>query len=364
MIIVLVVAIILYVGMMLILSIGIEKAAQAPRVEDFEPTVSVIVAARNEEQYIQSCIESLSKIDYPSAKLEIIIVNDGSTDRTAEIVESYTLANTSIKMITTSKGTGNLRGKANALSQGIGVSSGEILMFTDADCIMPQSWVKETVQYFKDNVGIVGGFTLLKTSSIFDGMQALDWVFLFGLASASAGLKKPLSVIGNNLSVRRSAYDDVGGFQQIPFSVTEDYALVQAIITKTQYEVAFPINKNTTIQSVPCRSIKQLFRQKQRWGVGGLDMILWGMMIMFAGWLLRISLIASFFLVNPTTIFVAVVCMLFIDFRFLRRPLQQIDRLSYLKYFVFFELYYFLYVPLIPVIAILSKDVVWKERRL
>jgi len=191
--------------MMLILSIGIEKATQAPRVEDFEPPVSIIVAARNEECYIQSCIESLSKIDYPSAKLEIIIVNDGSTDRTAGIVESYTAANASIKLVTASKGVGNLRGKANALSQGIHVSTGEILMFTDADCTMPNTWVKETVKYFKDNVGIVGGFTLLNISNIFDGMQALDWVFLFELAAATAGLKRPLTVIGNNLSVRKSA---------------------------------------------------------------------------------------------------------------------------------------------------------------
>ena len=77
-------------------------------------------------------------------------------------------------MITAVPGKGNMRGKANALAQGIRQSSGEILMFTDADCIVPPRWVRKTVQYFTDEVGIVGGFTLLKANRTFEGIQSLD----------------------------------------------------------------------------------------------------------------------------------------------------------------------------------------------
>ena len=355
---------ILYLLQILVLRIGLEKADRAKRVEGYEPTVSIIVAARNEEQYVHECLQSLLAIDYPREKLEIIIVNDGSTDHTAEIVQGYIRARSWMKILTTKPGKGNLLGKTNAVAQGIEASHGEILMFTDADCRVPTLWVRETVKYFENNIGIVGGFTLLNASRMFEGIQALDWVFLFGLASATAGWNKPLTAIGNNLSVRRLTYDATGGYGHISFSVTEDYALVQSIITKTDYRVAFPVNQHAVVRSRACQNLKQLFRQKQRWGVGGLDIVLHGMIIMSIGWLLRVLLLLSPFFVNTPVIIAASACMCFIDLRFLWKPLKQFGVLSYLKYFLLFELYFLVYVPLIPIVAFLSKDVVWKERRL
>src|SRR5262249_4885825 len=150
-----------------------------------------------------------------------------------------------------------------------------------------------TVGYFREPIGVVGGFTILESRNHFAGMQALDWVYLFGLASAAAGWKEPLTAIGNNLSVRRSAYDATGGFEKIPFSVTEDYALVQAIVTRTKYEVAFPVRPRMAVQSQPCGDTEQLFRQKQRWGVGGLDMVFRGMLLMLVGWCGRAALFVA-----------------------------------------------------------------------
>src|SRR5713101_3554770 len=158
---VLLAAVLLYLLQMIVLRIGLERADRARRLEEYEPTVSVIVAARNEEHCIQQCIDSLLKLEYPREKLEITIVNDGSTDRTREIAEMSTDNSAALKVISAMQGEGNLRGKANAISQGIDASSGEILMFTDADCTVPERWVKETVRYFDNGVGVVGGFTLL-----------------------------------------------------------------------------------------------------------------------------------------------------------------------------------------------------------
>ena len=356
--------ILLYLIMMLILRVGMERSNQLSGASDYEPRVSIIVAARNEEQCIGQCIESLLQIDYPWEKLECIIVNDGSTDRTAGIAGKSAANDKRIRLMLANPGTGNLRGKANAVAQGIDASTGEILMFTDADCTVPASWAKNTVRYFNDHVGVVGGFTVLHAGSVFEGMQALDWIFSFGIASAAAGLEMPLSVIGNNLSVCRKAYDAVGGFEKIPFSVTEDYALVQAIVNETEYKVAFPIDRSTAVHSLACIGLAQLFRQKQRWAVGGLKMVFRGMAIMSIGWVLRILVIVSAFL-SPLSVFlVAVGCMLAIDLRFLFRPLQKIGILAYFQYFLAFELYYLLYVPLLPLVGILIKSIVWKERSL
>ena len=356
--------IILYVVELIIFRIGLAKTDRVPFVENYQPMVSVIVAARNEEDFIGECISSLLQIDYPKNKLEIIIVNDGSTDRTAEIIESFRTTHPEVTLLTASFGSGNLRGKANALSQGIEQSTGTILMFTDADCQVQPAWVKETVKYFTPNVGIVGGFTILDAHRSFEGMQMLDWIFLFGLASATAGWKKPLTIIGNNLSMTREAYDATGGYTMIAFSVTEDCAIVQAILTRTKYSVRFPVNSQTVVTSRACQSLSHLYRQKQRWGVGGLDMPLFGFMIMAIGWVAKSALILGILFYGVTKLILLAAIMALAEIMFLWMLLRSFHAIKYLKYFPVFFFYLFVYVILLPFVAITSKRILWKERKL
>ncbi len=361
---VLIVIAFIYAGQTLWLRRGLGKVSGLSRPENDEPTVAVIVAARDEELYIADCMQSLIELDYPASKLEIVIVNDGSSDRTREIAESFTGRHPGIKVVTTRPGRDNLRGKTNAVAQGIEACRGEFLMFTDADCVVPREWVRETVASFDARVGIVGGFTMLKAQTLFEGLQALDWVYLFSLSSAMAGRRLPLTVIGNNLSVRRSAYAATGGFSMIPFSVTEDYALVQAIVTRTKYAVVFPVKKETLVTSRACRSLRQLYRQKQRWGVGGLDMVFRGLVMMLVGWLNRLLLVLTALLMPGAPLFAALVATCIVDLLFLWKPLKTFGRIGELKYFPLFELYFTIYVLALPFIAVLSRHVVWKERKL
>jgi cellulose synthase/poly-beta-1,6-N-acetylglucosamine synthase-like glycosyltransferase len=354
----------LYLIELIILRIGLWKSDQPQQNMDYEPIVSIIVAARNEEEYISACIRSLQKIDYPVEKLDIIIVNDSSTDRTPEIVKSFTTSDSCIRMISTSMGKGNLRGKTNAIAQGMEIAKGEIVLFTDADCQVPPTWVKGTIKYFDKNVGIVGGFTLLKGERAFEVIQSLDWLFLFGLASSTAGLKIPLTVIGNNLAVRMRAYQDVGGYENIPFSVTEDCALVQAVIQRTKYKVRFPIEIGNLVQSYACRDWGQLYRQKQRWGVGGTDMVFHGYLVMLFGWLAKVSILISIIEIDLLTVAGAFVIMSFGEIGLLWKLLRRFRVLGHIRYSLLFNIYLFVYVLVIPFVAFFSRNVVWKNRTL
>lgn len=362
--IILIITTLLYFSELLLLRVGLSKADSVPFKEKYEPVVSIIVAARNEQEFIGDCLNSLIHLSYDQEKLEIIVVNDNSTDNTQGIIDSYSKMHKSIKKVTAKAGYGNLRGKANAISQGIDVSKGDILMFTDADCTVPPSWVQETVKYFDDQTGIVGGFTSLKVNRIFEGIQSLDWIFLFGLASSTAGWGMPLTVIGNNFSIRRLAYMQTGGFTQIPFSVTEDYALVQAVLQKTKFHVRFPMNIGTLVRSTACWNWNSLYHQKQRWGVGGLDMIFRGFVIMIIGWIAKLILILSV-LFSPSLIWLGVFLLMIAgEFIFLFKPLKRFESITYLKYFLPFFIYFLVYVLIIPFVAFFSKQVVWKERYL
>ncbi len=357
-------ATIAYIIEFTLLRAGLNKADCAKKNLHYTPNVSIIVAARNEEEHIEQCLTSLSLLDYPKEKLQIIVVNDRSTDRTQELVIPFIRQYPFMKLITTSPEKDNLRGKANAVAQGIDNSNGEIMMLTDADCTVPRNWVRETVQYFDENAGIVGGFTLLDANKTFEGMQTLDWIFLFGLASSAVGWKIPLTVIGNNFSVRRSAYDAVGGYSSIPFSVTEDYALVQAIIRRTAFDVRFPVNPQAVVKSRACLNWGQLFRQKQRWSVGGLEMVFSGMLITSVVWLTNLMLVAGLFFVPLPLWLAAFSGKSIMDVLFLWKPLKCFNARRSLRYFPAFECYMVLYVLIVPVVALFSKNIVWKERTL
>ncbi|MEM3041783.1 MAG: glycosyltransferase, partial [Nitrososphaerota archaeon] len=122
-----------------------------PPEEIYEPTVSVIVPVINAEKTIRPLLDSLTEIDYDKRKVEIIIVDGGSKDRTRDIVQQYP-----VKLVLEER-----RGLNVARNIGVKRSSGAIVLFTDSDCAVPKDWIRTTVKNFMDpEVGCVGGSVL------------------------------------------------------------------------------------------------------------------------------------------------------------------------------------------------------------
>ncbi len=177
----------------------------------YRPKVSVIIAARNEEANIGNCLDAISRLTYPRDLLEVIVINDRSTDATPAIIEDYAGRFPVIRTVHATPGTGHLMGKTNAVAQGIAASTGEILLMTDADCAVPPAWVEETVKYYTDEtIGLVPGFTAIRYKNLFEAIQTMDWFVLFSVASATTRLGIPVTAVGTNFTVRRAAYDAVG----------------------------------------------------------------------------------------------------------------------------------------------------------
>ncbi len=360
----LLVILIIYAFEFLFLQIGLSKANNVTIQKECKPKVTVIVAARNEEENIGECLQSLVQLDYPHEKLEIIVISDHSTDNTFSIITHFAKGYPFLTGIEAQPETNNLRGKTNALTQAIEISTGEILMFTDADCTVSSEWVTETIKYFDEQTGIVGGFTILEAKNAFEGIQALDWLILFSTSSGTAGWNIPLTAIGNNIAVRKKAYEESGGYQTIPFSVTEDYALVRAILNKTKYKLNFPLLANATVSSKACSSLQQLFRQKKRWAIGGLDMIPHGLIIFSVTWALSLAIFVGMITVSFYLILGIVISKLLIDSIYLYGLLKKLKQVRLLKHIFAFELYFLVYVLVIPFVALLSKNVIWKERHM
>jgi cellulose synthase/poly-beta-1,6-N-acetylglucosamine synthase-like glycosyltransferase len=325
------------------------------------PTVTVLVCARDEEENIDACVRSLAALNYPTDRIELLVVDDKSTDRTPDILRAWQQRLPNLTVYRTGPEVEHLRGKVNALTQGMDVATGEIVLITDADSTVNPEWARQYVSYYEQDTGLVASITLLDIRYFLDGVQSIDWAYLLGIAAASTNLKVPLSVIGNNMSVRKAAYESVGGYRKIPFSVTEDYALYQAIWHKPEWKVKFRVHPNLLVMSKACPNLKTWWHQKHRWVKGGQGLKALGWLIFILGFLGNLTMILAPIFLPAFAAILVIFAKWSADLLILVPVLTKLRMTRLLWYFPLYELYLFFFVVSIPAM-VLKKNVVWKGR--
>jgi glycosyltransferase involved in cell wall biosynthesis len=161
--------------------------------------VSIILAAHNEEEDIGDCLNSLLSQDYDD--FEIIVVDDGSTDGTQELVETYLEKNRRMRMIS------NNSNKGHTYSRNLGAyeARGQIIGFTDADCILPKNWIQEIIDCFS-------GEEIVAASGP-DITHPQDSVFA---RSVGLGIERGVKPVlrASSLAILRSSFIEMGGFDE------------------------------------------------------------------------------------------------------------------------------------------------------
>lgn len=352
---------VLYFSFSLMLGLGLLRKHKINQHSKF--SVSVIVAARNEAETIEDCLHSLAKLDYPENLLEIIIVNDRSTDGTDQIIAEFIKRKSHFKYFTISEPIPTLSGKASAIAQAIHHSRSEIIFITDADCIVPQNWIKKTIPYFTDQVGMVAGFTLLNFSGrFFNQIQNLDWAYLLSIAAGAAGLGIPLTCMGNNFAFRRSAYEQVGGYYGVGFSVTEDFALLQAISQRTEWKIRFTIDGDCLVKTKPMKDWSDFFSQRKRWAVGGQSVHWFGKLLIGIAVLTNFVLIGSIiFSQNYIFILCSFLFIFISDYLLVESSMKQLGIKLHLKYLLFYRIFFMLYSTVLLVDLLFNPKVTWKD---
>lgn len=264
-----------YISIQIVLFWGIvaPKEEQPEILTDEElPRVSVLVAARNEEQNILQCLQALNELDYPKSKIQILIGNDESEDATASIVLSFIKDKPQFKLLTITTTIGNARGKANVLAHLAQKATGSVYAITDADIIVNQQWVKELVSYFRDEkMAIVSGLTMVHGKSNVAQLMGLDWLYFMGLLKGFDNLGLGCTAVGNNMAITKEAYTSVGGYEGLDFSVTEDYKLYREV-RKKGWKTKSIITRNSLNISKPVDSFVQLMHQRKRWLMGAREL--------------------------------------------------------------------------------------------
>ncbi|MCD0448122.1 glycosyltransferase [Actinocorallia sp. API 0066] len=237
------------------------RARKAPGMDDDPPSLTVIVPAFNEEVGIAATISSLRDTDF-TGDLRIIVVDDGSTDRTAEIVRG--LADSALTLVTKPNG-----GKASALNEGIRYAVSEIVVMVDGDTVFQRDTLRKIVRPFRDpKVGAVSGNAkVANRKGVLGRWQHIEYVIGFNLDRRMFDVFDCMATVPGAIGAfRRIALQRVGGVSED--TLAEDTDLTIAI-NRAGYRVAY--EESAIAWTEAPASLKQLWRQRYRWCYGTMQ---------------------------------------------------------------------------------------------
>lgn len=329
------------------------------------PTISILVAARNEEDNILNCLTHLDALDYPKDKIEILIGNDHSDDATQQIAEKFIAGKPHFRLLNLQGDEHpQTRGKARVLAVLGEAAKGDILLITDADITVNSQWAKGMVAALESTgAGMVAGITNICGKKLFARFQQVDWLYFMGIFYTFSDIGKPLSAVGNNMAVLRKAYDATGGYVKIPFSITEDYALFKAVRSQG-YTTVQLMNTDTLLESQPMNDLQGLIKQRKRWLVGGWDLplVFRAMIFVFGAWYVALPLfLFTPFIKEALILLLAKLIIQWLQLLRIGKCLNLNIKTSAAVYL--YDFYLFVMIPLTSIAFFLPGNKVWKGRR-
>lgn len=232
----------------------------------YTTTISIIIPARNEEENIKDCLHSIAKQSYPKNLFTVIVVDDFSTDRTADVVSSFP----EVQLISLNNFVSEKINsyKKKAIEVAIQNSTGELIVTTDADCIVPENWLQTIASFYeKEQATFIAMPVLISNGNkCIEIFQSLDFMTLQGITGASVNKKFHSMCNGANLAYTRQAFEEVDGFKNIDAIASgDDMLLMHKIAERYPDKVKFLKSTKVIVQTKPVASISEFFNQRIRW---------------------------------------------------------------------------------------------------
>jgi cellulose synthase/poly-beta-1,6-N-acetylglucosamine synthase-like glycosyltransferase len=236
------------------------------RTKNYEPKFSVIIPAYNESKTILRTISSVVASNYPKNKLQIIVIDDGSKDKTFSIANQYKQTNKiSNLVVIRQKNTG----KANALNNAIkNYATGELIMCLDADSCVDPSAIKNATKYFKNKnvAGLSSNVRIIQTGTLLNLIQQFEYLICYQMKRAQTYFNMEYIIGGIGSTFRKSILEEVNFYDTN--TVTEDIDLTMKIISRgnKKYKAIYGSDVIAFTESVI--DIRGLIKQRYRWKYG------------------------------------------------------------------------------------------------
>lgn len=263
---------VLYLMVSYLLSRGLNSITTDVELNKPHLSVTVLISARNEERVIDNLLSSLKNLNYPEKLLSVTIINDRSTDSTLEKLYNWQDKLDNLKIIDIKETNPNFAPKKYAITKGVESSNSDIIIVTDADCIVPPNWINEITSVFEDkNVALVQGITKYiydkSIPPLLFNFQYVDFLSHGIVAAAGIGANLPINSNANNFAYRRDIFNNLSGYGDMSTVVSgDDDLLLQRVWKLKDSNIKFLATERSTVKTEATKTFLELLEQRKRWG--------------------------------------------------------------------------------------------------
>ncbi len=325
--------------------------------------VSIVIAMRNEENNVNNIINNFNSQNYPDDMLELIIVDDHSTDLTLKKAKKFKQKN--IKVLSLPN---NLYGKKLAINFGLQYAVGDIILTSDADCIFQSNWVSTMSSYFNnDNVKLVAGpVKYISDETIFQKFQSLEFYSLIACGAGAIGIKKPIFCNAANMAYSR---DVIKIFNQVidsKIASGDDVFLLHHLKKTNPKSIKFARDQKAIVTTSAKENTSDFLTQRKRWtaksaSYNDLFTSFVAILVLSVNLSFLYVLLESFFTNKYVFSFIFFIVKFICDFLILKPALKFLKKEDLAKWILVFEFFYSLYVIFIVVISF-TTSFKWKNR--
>lgn len=332
-------------------------------------SVSIIIAARNEEDNIGNTLDCIIQQKFPKDLMEVIVVDDHSIDKTADIVRTY--AKHGVTLLQLNEGDKLNSYKKLAISKAIACAKGEIIVTTDADCRMDNEWLQSVIEYFESNESYLVSSPVVYSneSSYFERLQTLEFLYLIGLGAAGIGNSKPTTCNGANLAYRRDVFYEMGGFSGIDnLASGDDELFLHKVAEKYADKIGFCKSRKAIVYTDAKPNLQAFISQRKRWASKSTKykdkkVVILGIAI----WLFNLAFIVSLIvgiLIEPSLILLVLIVFILkviVEYSFIHLLCSFVQRKELLVHLPILSLAHSLYLVYIGIAGNMGKYD-WKGR--
>ena len=229
---------------------------------------SIIIPFRNEAEHLPSLLKSIASLEYNTSDFEVILVDDASSDASVEIIKAFQLKHPKLSINIILNNRYSNSPKKDAISTAIKITTHNWIMSTDADCILPKSWLTSYANFihtYNPNM-VIGPVSFKSNKSFLHQFQLIDFLSMQGATIGGFGIHKPFMSNGANFAYKKEVFNLLNGFENNnSIASGDDVFLLENFLTHQKNKVLFIKNYAALVHTFPVNSWTALIHQRKRW---------------------------------------------------------------------------------------------------
>ncbi|MBU2507353.1 MAG: glycosyltransferase, partial [Bacteroidetes bacterium] len=228
-----------------------------------ELNFSIVVAARNEENNLSFLVDALLKLNYPSHKYEIILINDHSADNTLKLMNELALQSINVKTLNLDEH--DDKGKKAALTKAIANAKHEYIMITDADCLPNDNWLCAFAKVFAEGNDFAFGISpYIKTIGFINSLTRFENLKSHLLTFGAANLGLPYSASARNFGFKKSSFEKIFGYTNTKETIGGDDDLLIREAVKNKMKIGLVTSEDAFVYTHSKENFRDYLAQKAR----------------------------------------------------------------------------------------------------